>query len=356
MYDFSKRVSKFHDDHVTLSMALRADMKKKRDANKDRIVSGLKDANKPAPVEWINQGGYAQHTMTQPPEGDEDSRYDIDMGVVFKSEDSKTPATTKNWVRDAIASKATNMKNDPVSKPKCVRVVYADGYQCDFPVFRTAPSINEGYELAAGDVWVASDPKSMNDWINERVTTLSPSGNGVSQLRQIIRLVKYFAKVKSYKKGLKYPSGLVATAIAIECYSASDGRLDHSFRETLRVLSLRSKYSPVFANGTQISDDKDTDRIQRLIDSAKDAVSVLDGLNDDDCDDEGANKAWKKVFQHSFFEAAGVAKSTNASASAATLIAGLGISSAVSEERLNASVTETRDRGGGSKPWTPHTR
>ncbi len=354
MYDFSKRVARFHDDHITLTMALRADMKKRRDTNKDRIVAGLKDANKPDPIEWINQGGYAQHTMTQPPEGDEDSRYDIDMGVVFENADSKTPLTTKGWVRDAIAVKAINMKNDPVSKPKCVRVVYADGYQCDFPVFRKASNTGEGYELAAGDSWVASDPKSMNDWINERVTTLSPPGNGVAQLRQIIRLVKYFAKVNSYRKGLKFPSGLVATAIAIECYSASDGRLDHSFRETLRVLSSRSKLSPVFANAKQISDDKDVDRIQRLIDSAKDALAVLDGLDHNDCDDKEANRAWKKVFQHSFFESAEASKSENANAS--SLFAGLGISSAIIEKRLSESVAETRDRSGGSKPWTPHTK
>lgn len=346
MYDFSKRVCKFHDDHVTLSLDLRADMKKRRDANKDRIISGLKDAGKPEPVDWINQGGYAQYTMTQPPEGDEDSRYDIDMGVVFESGDAKTPVTTKNWVRDAIASKATNMKNDPVSKPKCVRVVYADGYQCDFPVFRTASSTSEGYELASGDIWVASDPKSMNDWINERVTSLSPTGLGVSQLRQIIRLVKYFAKVKSFKKGLKYPSGLVATAIAIECYSGSSGRLDHSFRETLRIISQRSKYSPVFANGKQISDAKDVDRIQRLIDSAKDAVSVLDRLDEDDCDDEDANKAWKTVFEHSFFNKAEF-KSKALAASAAAI----GISAAEQEARALSAASSMKSEGISSKPY-----
>lgn len=346
MYDFSKQVSEFHDGHVTLSMALRADMKRRRDANKDRIVSGLKDANKPDPIDWINQGGYAQHTMTQPPEGDEDTRYDIDMGVVFESEDTKTPVTTKNWVRDAIASKASSMKNDPVSKPKCVRVVYSDGYQCDFPVFRTVPSTNEGYELASGDTWVASDPKSMNTWINERVTTLSPAENGVAQLRQIIRLIKYFAKVKSYRKGLKYPSGLVATAIAIECYSASEGRLDRSFRETLRMISSRSKYSPVFANGTQISDDKDADRIQRLIDSAKDAVSVLDGLNDQECDGDDANRAWKKVFQHSFFN-----KTEFKSSALAASASAFGITAAEQKARALSAASTMQAQRTASKPF-----
>lgn len=346
MHDFSKKITKFHDSHVTLTTALRNDMKSRRDANRDRIISGLADADKPSVVEWINQGGYAQQTMTQPPEGDEESRYDIDMGAVFEGEDSKTPITTKNWVRDAIAAKAANMKNDPVSKPKCVRVVYADGYQCDFPVFRTAPATNEGYELAAGDSWIASDPKSMNSWIDERVSTLSPDGQGVSQLRQIIRLTKYFSKVKSFKKALKYPSGLLATAIAIECYVESDGRIDHAFRETLRAISNRSKYSPVFANGIQISDNKDLDRIGRLIDSANDAVSTLDGLDSDNTDDEEATKAWKKVFQHSFFNVTEFKSAALASSGAS-----IGISATEQKARALSAATSMKSQGMASKPY-----
>lgn len=346
MHDFSKKITKFHDSHVTLTIALRNDMKSRRDANKDRIIAGLADAGKPSVIQWINQGGYAQHTMTQPPEGDEESRYDIDMGAVFDVEDSKTPVTTKNWVRDAIAAKASNMKNDPVSKPKCVRVVYADGYQCDFPVFRTAPATNEGYELAAGDSWVASDPKSMNSWIDECVSTLSPNGQGVSQLRQVIRLTKYFSKVKSYKKGLKYPSGLLATAIAIECYVASDGRIDHAFRETLRAISNRSKYSPVFANGIQISDNNDLNRIERLIDSAKDAVSTLDGLDSDDIDDDEAMKAWKKVFQHSFFSTTEFKSAALASSGAA-----IGISATEQKARALSAAASMKSQDIASKPY-----
>ncbi|WP_162935772.1 cyclic GMP-AMP synthase DncV-like nucleotidyltransferase [Tsuneonella amylolytica] len=346
MFDYSKKITRFHDDHVTLTMSLRRDMKTRRDNNKKRIVDGLGELEKPSVIEWINQGGYAQQTMTQPPEGDEESRYDIDMGAVFAEGESKTPTTTKNWVRDAIATKATNMKNDPVSKPKCVRVVYADGYQCDFPVFRTAPATTEGYELAAGDTWVASDPKSMNAWIDERVLTLSPDSSGVCQLRQVIRLTKYFSKVKSFKKGLKYPSGLLATAIAIECYTSSEGRLDHAFRETLRCISLRSKYSAVFANGIQISDQKDADRIQRLIDSAKDAVSHLDGLEDDVPDEEVARKAWKKVFQHSFFN-----ETEFKSAALAASGAAFGISAGEQKAHALSAASSMKNEGIASKPY-----
>ena len=127
-------------------------MRAKRETNVKRIEDGLEELGKPAFVETIPQGGYKQKSMTQPPEADQESRYDIDLGVVFDEEDTKTPRTTKGWVKDAIARKAKGvMKSEPEAKPKCVRVVYADGYQCDFAVIRRLwTGADYVYELAAG--------------------------------------------------------------------------------------------------------------------------------------------------------------------------------------------------------------
>ena len=222
--------------------------------------------------------------------------------------------TTRGWVRSAIARKATNMKNDPESKKKCVRVIYADGYQCDFPVFRRR-STEDGwkYELSDGDDWDASDPRSMNTWIEEQVSTRSPEISGSYQLRRIIRMGKYYTKAHAARLDRRFPGGLVATAIFIEAYVPIEGRDDQAFRETLRVISFRSKYGPVYANGVQVSDDKDTDRIGRLIDEAKAAVEALDKLDDDNATESDACKCWKTVFRHSFFDdaAEGTAKSAS---------------------------------------------
>ncbi|MGF1614280.1 MAG: cyclic GMP-AMP synthase DncV-like nucleotidyltransferase [Gammaproteobacteria bacterium] len=240
MYDYSKKVSEFHKDHVRLTNDERSDMRKRRETNLQRVHDGLAELEKPEVVETINQGGYAQKTMTQPPEADGESRYDIDLGVVFEEEDALGARTTRNWVRDAIAKKATKMKYAPETKKKCVRVVYADGYQCDFPVFRRKwKETGWTYELSSGDEWVASDPRSMNTWVDLQVSTKSPEQEGSYQLRRIIRLLKFFCKVHAHRTGLKYPSGLVATALAVECYSAQEGRDDLAFRETLRALSNR---------------------------------------------------------------------------------------------------------------------
>src|SRR5690606_31751012 len=110
---------------------------------------------------------YAQKTMVQPPEADQESRYDIDLGMVFDEAEAAAPRTTRGWVRDAIARKASNLKNEPLIKKKCVRVIYADGYQCDFPVFRRRwTGTRWAYELSDGDEWVSSDPAAINKWID----------------------------------------------------------------------------------------------------------------------------------------------------------------------------------------------
>jgi len=361
MYDYSKKVAKFHEDHVRLTKDEQAAMRARRGTNLKRVHDGLAELENPEVVDTINKGGYAQRTMTQPPEADAGSRYDIDLGVVFEEGDAAGPRTTRNWVRDAIAKKATNMKNDPETKKNCVRVIYADGYQCDFPVFRRRwTDIGWKYELSSRDEWAASDPRAMNTWIDVQVSAKSPETSGSYQLRRVIRLFKFFSKVHSHRTGLKYPSGLVATALAVECYSVAEGRDDTSFRETLRTLSWRSQHSPVFANGFQISDEKDIDRIKRMIDEAATAVAYLDELNDGDATEMHARKAWKKVFRHSFFDEP-AAKSANALAGletksafptpALSLAALVGLSEEVKADRLKSAVDNRIEQGGGNKPW-----
>ncbi|CAO4147732.1 hypothetical protein LPLAFNJD_LOCUS2518 [Methylorubrum aminovorans] len=368
MYDFSKQIATFHKSHVRLTNEQRRDMRNRRETNLDRIEKGLQELKKPAFTDTINQGGYAQKTMTQPPEADQDSRYDIDLGVVFEEEDAAGARTTRAWVRDAIARRATNMKSEPETKKKCVRVIYSTGYQCDFPVFRRIRKEDGwSYELSCGDEWVISDPLSMNNWIENQVAQRSPEALGSYQLRRVIRLGKFFAKTHAYRTSRQFPGGLVATALFIEAYAAAADRDDESFRETLRTLSYRSKYSPVYANGIQISDDKDTDRVGRLIEEAKEAVRELDALNAPDATDADARKAWKKVFRHSFFDdevkeaidgASALAQNVGlvaAAAIAAPVIASqaaAALSSQERSERMEAAVRARRESGGGGKPWS----
>ena len=362
MYDFSKELTKFHNAHVRLTDNQQKDMRGRRNANLRRIKRGLENLSKPGIVNTINQGGYAQKTMVQPPESDKESRYDIDLGVVFDEDEAVGARTTRKWVRDAIANEATNLKNEPESKKKCVRVIYADGYQCDFPVFQRYRKGDEFiYELSAGDEWDESDPKSMNAWIEEEVSNKSPEESGSYQLRRIIRLGKFYNKTHSAHQNLKFPSGLVATALFIEAYDSERGRDDEAFHNTLQRISCRSKYSPVYANGVNISDHKDTERIGRLIETAKKIVKELDNLKNEESSQVDACKAWKKVFRHSYFDEI-VEENVDVSSRSVVIGAAIGTGASVTrgdafalsqrEERLNSVVRTRRDSGAGTKPWS----
>lgn len=221
------------------------------------------------------------------------------------------------------------------------------------------------YELSAGDEWIDSDPRAMNAWIELQVSAKSSETSGGYQLRRVIRLGKFFTKTHTARLNLSFPGGLVATALFIEPYNSDDGRDDRSFRETLRSLSQRSKYAPVYANGIQVSDDKDVDRIGRLIDQAKSSLETLDALDDDADDDKKARGAWRKAFKHRFFAepvkdeakaavaletksavGAGLAAPFLASAAAAAL------SDAERVERMESAVKSRQSSGEGGKPWS----
>lgn len=349
MFDASALIKRFHDSHVTLTQGQSQDMHKRRDANLDRVSTGLKEMEKPGVVETINQGGNAMRTMTQPAEGDEESCYDIDVGIVFEKDVTKTPFTTKTWVRDAIALKGQKFKTEPVVKKKCVRVVYEDGYQVDLPVLRrTSNGSTDSYEIALGEEWTASDPKAINKWFEERVQALSPDSDGTYQARRIVRFIKYFSKVHAARTGLRYPAGLAATALAIECYQPVKDRDDEAVYLTLKSLRDRWEQSPVMANGAVIS--CDTDRIKRLSEAAGEAVKALASLVDEESEttDEMARKAWKRVFSHSFFDGEAAVKAMDA---ARGIAAPAIVTRLPEDERLAMAREKATEVPQQTRPW-----
>jgi len=126
-------------------------------------------------------------------------------------------------------------------------------------------------------------------------------------------------------------------------------------------LSGRSQFLPVFANGVQVSDEKDIDRIKRLADAAGEAVEALYDLayKIDNASDSVAAKAWKKVFRHTYFDDVTESKSAGletksalggtVASVASPAIAALGI--AEKSRRAEAAVQAIRETGRDTKPW-----
>jgi hypothetical protein len=129
MFDCADDILAYHDDEVTLPQSERTAMRDRRNANRDRVKNGLKDAGKPKPIEFKGQGSYAMKTMTQHPE----NNYDIDDGVYFEATDlvgakggEMSPLDARQMVRDAVDD--GSFKTKPEVRKNCVRVVYDAGY------------------------------------------------------------------------------------------------------------------------------------------------------------------------------------------------------------------------------------
>ena len=310
MFDCSNDVLAYHDDEVHLRQAERTAMRGRRDANRDRLRRGLKDAKKPAPAEFVSQGSYAMKTMTQDPKRD----YDIDDGVYFDkavlvgergAEMSALQART--MVRDAIDDGTFN--SAPEVRTNCVRVNYEAGYHVDLPVYRqiTTKDIwgNETYlcELASSD-WKRSDARDVTEWFESKNTALSPDTDNGRQLRRVVRQIKKYARSRESWKN-QYLSGLGITKLVTECFRGNVTREDKSLHETMKAIRDRLNWNlvvehPVTPNAT-ITSGPDDSRARFLHSRLTEAIDNLAPLFEADCTRAKALKCWDKVFATTYF-------------------------------------------------------
>lgn len=304
MFDCSKDVLAFHDEKVTLSQKEQAEMKKRRDANRDRLKTRLKEAGKPVPQEFIKQGSYAMHTMVQDPDND----YDIDDGAYFteaslKKSDSTgmSPTEAKQMVCDALQDKRFDKK--PKVMKSCVRIFYEAGYHVDMPVYRIRTSDGK-YELASDDGWTVSRAADTEDWFNKTNKDKSPDlGTNGGQFRRNVRLLKKFARSRRNWKD-DIATGFTITKLAEECFVANTAREDKALRDCMqriydRLVNLEVKH-PV-TTGAMLTSGPDDPSTKFLRDKLKEALADLAVLDDAKC--EQALAAWDKVFNTDFFSA-----------------------------------------------------
>ena len=161
--------------------------------------------------------------------------------------------------------------------------------------------------------------------------------------------MKFLAKTWAYATGLRYPSGLLLTALTVDGYVAYDGRLDEAFFRTLKALSTRNANLPVYADGILISNEKDAARIERFRAKAEELIKVLQPLESasNEHDSESARALWKKVFRHSFFNPLETKATKSEAVSAPGILTGL--AAAAVAERAAAAVKET---DAPTAPWS----
>ena len=351
MHDCSKEMVGFHDDDVTLPQSERTEMRDRRDANRNRLKNGLEKNENPLPRECATQGSYAMKTMTQHPGKD----YDIDDGAYFKRDDLVGPAggemsalDVRKMVRDALDD--GNFKTPPEVRTNCVRVYYSAGYHVDMPVYRIVTETDynqeeEYYELASSE-WKRSDARDVTQWFDDENISQSPDATNGRQLRQITRLLKYFAKSRtSWKKSIL--SGFGITKLVTECYQGNANREDTALYDTMAAIRNRLEYDlivkhPVTPDAT-ITDGDDDPKARFLRDKLSDALEWLDVLLRSGCTREEALAAWDKVFNTKYFSDQDADTKSAQNAGPTTLTSGMLKEQGASQEAQSA----VRKKGGG---------
>lgn len=350
MHDCHKDIVAFHGSEVVLSTDDRDEMRNRRDANRKRVESGLEKADEPAAKNFKSQGSYAMRTMVQ----DANNDYDIDDGVYFTKESlagprggDKPALDARDMVRDAVDS--GKFKRPPEVRKNCVRVYYEKGYHVDLPVYREV-SDEDGqshFELASAD-WIVSDPQSVTEWLRRADKQQSPDdGDGVGQLRRIVRMLKAFARSrKSWKDSIA--SGFMITVLVVERYSAAKGREDRALYDTMvairdRLLwDLKIKHPTV--SGEYLTKGVADSRAKFLREKLDWAIEQLEPLFHSEPTREGALKAWDTVFATTFF---GDRPSGTDSGNQAHSRAGLGAAAIAPRERRRHPTKPVDKRGGG---------
>jgi hypothetical protein len=304
MFDCSADVLAYHDEKTTLPQAERTAMRKRRDANRDRLKSRLKEKDKPLPYEFIKQGSYAMRTMVRDPDND----YDIDDGVYFTQASLRGKDGTDMAAADARAMVCDALKDDrfnkqPRVKNSCVRVFYDEGYHVDIPVYRIRESDGE-YELAAGDSWIISRAADAEDWFNDVNEQSSPDDENGGQFRRVTRMLKKFARSRAAWKS-QITSGFTITKLAAEKYVSDADREDIALRQTMQEirdrLNVNLEVDHPTTPGSKLTKGPNDPETAFLRDKLSDALKDLEVLDDVACTRKRALAAWDKVFGTDFF-------------------------------------------------------
>lgn len=250
-------------------------LRKSRDANRDRITKHWKETLKRAVPTFEEQGSFEMGTVIRPLTGD----YDLDDGMYLNcigSKPSEWPATStvQGWIADAVKG-AT--REDPKKMKRCVRVPYQGGYHIDIPAygkdeFGTVRVFKKDTSPTDFD---ESNPVALVKWFNERKKSHD-------DLRDLVR---FFKAWRDYKKGAllkvksvtmtilisemivsaeNYADAVVATARACENHVRYGGSINKPV----------SPWEDLAAGWTADDREKIADAFKTLADRGADAIAA----------------------------------------------------------------------------------
>lgn len=306
MYDCSKEFNQYYRTKVVLPEKEKNELREKRKLNIRRLKDGLLEYNEDKRKNYkISeeriQGSMAMHTITQ----NDESNYDIDIGIVFESDNLNDlgPLATRNMVANALERKTKQFAEEPDVKTGCVRLKYTStGYHVDFAVFKRYKEYSWSDEYTyehSGSEWTVRHIKALEEWFNDEI---KDKGN---DLRKVIRLSKMYCKSRDSWRNM--PSGLIQTIVCNEQLATTHSRMDEVFYYTMKAIVDRlSSYlevkAPVDNGRALVTREVDYQRMRNWKSRLKDSLENLEVLFNAKCTYEDAISAWRTFFNHSYWE------------------------------------------------------
>lgn len=252
-------------DKVRLSKSKKENLITSREANRDRIKKYFKETLKEKSPNFFQQGSFSFKTSVNPIDGE----YDVDDGVFLQNLDDDfltkiKPETAQNWIADAVKD-AT--KAQIVCKPSCVRVIYANDYHIDLPVYGVKDELTY-LAHKKSNTWIENDPQGFNDWFYEKLNDAS------EQLRRNIIYLKAWADFNTYNN----ITGILITVLVCNNHVSKNDRDDESLYETLKQiinsLTLHRTVRMPVAPYDNLLETYNSDKVDQIINSFTELKNV----------------------------------------------------------------------------------
>ena len=263
------------------NISIESKKKERLRKSKDHLISVIEkffiDNYPDYKPQFFIQGSYKMATMIITKDND----CDLDLGVHFVLEPDIQPEALMKRVKkavDGITNASTQIKS------KCVRVIYANDYHIDLPIYKQSEDDDYPWLAIKGEEWDTeeSDPRGFVQWYRDTKT---------DQLTRLIKCLKCWCD----KVGNKMPSGLAMTLLAEEHYDEDD-RDDIALRDTLIAIENDidswEAYMPtkpednVLERYSESLKDNFKEKLSSFIESAEEAIDEENQLK--------ASKKWRK--------------------------------------------------------------
>jgi len=291
MANLNKSFLKFYD-MIKLPSSKKENLITSREANRNRIKNYFKDELKEKQPDFFQQGSFSFKTTVNPL----DEKYDVDDGVYlqnltndFLNDDMTDPKTVHEWIVEAVDG---NTKARVIDKNNCVRVVYANDYHIDLPIYCEQ---GKTIYLASkrSNEWIEDDPKGFNNWFYDQLNL-----NGEQQRRNIMYLKAWV----DYNNFVDI-SGIMITVLVSNLNNSVDDRDDSSLMNTVsQIISFlelnRNLLMPVkpYDDLLEKSNDRQIDNVIESFKKLKTAGYKALELEDN----EEAFIIWNAVFGDRF--------------------------------------------------------